>query len=92
MLGTILSCNPAWESDGQNSFNEWSLQRFSLRNKDRYIGKQDRWMYKAIITTFSTVYQRYQGDVRVIRKGYVQWNTIYGEQNTASNRIPSQAR
>ena len=29
-------------------------------------------------TSFSTVFQSYQDDVRVMMKGCVQWNLVYG--------------
>ena len=36
-----------------------------------------RWM-TCDFTSFSTVFQSYQDDGRVTRKGYVHWNPVYG--------------
>ena len=30
------------------------------------------------VTSFSTVFQSYQGDERMIMKGCVEWNPVYG--------------
>ena len=40
-------------------------------------GWMDGWMDDAILTSFSTVFQSYQGDERLIMKGCVQWNRVY---------------
>ena len=37
----------------------------------------DGWM-TCVFTSFSTVFQTYQDDVRLIMKGCVQWNSVYG--------------
>ena len=37
----------------------------------------DGWM-TCDFTSFSTVFQSYQDDVRMIMKGCVQWNSVYG--------------
>ena len=42
-----------------------------------YHGWMDRWM-PCDFTSFSTVFQSYQDDVRMIMKGCVQWNFVYG--------------
>ena len=39
--------------------------------------KMDGWM-TCDFTSFSTVFQSYQGDGRLIMKGCVQWNSVYG--------------
>ena len=35
-------------------------------------------------TPFSTVFQSYQDDERLIMKGRVQWNSVYGREDFAS--------
>ena len=37
----------------------------------------DGWM-TCEFTSFSTVFQSYQNDARLIMKGCVQWNSVYG--------------
>ena len=44
----------------------------------------DRWM-NCDFTTFSTVFQSYQDDGRLIMKGYVQRNSVYGLEDFASS-------
>ena len=39
----------------------------------------DGWMI-CDFTSFLTVFQSYQDDVRMIMKGCVQWNSVYEEQ------------
>ena len=41
------------------------------------IFQMDGWM-TCDFTSFLTVFQSYQDDVRMIMKGYVQWNSVYG--------------
>ena len=42
-----------------------------------YMYKMDGWM-TCDFTSFLTVFQSYQDDVRMIMKGCVQWNSVYG--------------
>ena len=49
-----------------------------LRNiRKDYLMKVDEWM-TCDFTSFSTVFQSYQDDRRMVMKGCVQWNPIYG--------------
>ena len=41
-------------------------------------------MLDAILMSFLTVFQSYQDAVRVIMKGCVQWNSVYGREDFAS--------
>ena len=41
-------------------------------------GWMDGWMDNAIFTFFSSVFQSYQDDGRLILKDCVQWNSVYG--------------
>ena len=38
----------------------------------------DGWMYDLRFMSFSKVFQSYQDDGRLIMKGCVQWNSVYG--------------
>ena len=42
-----------------------------------FIEVLDGWM-NCDFTSFLTVFQSYQDDVRMIMKGCVQWNSVYG--------------
>ena len=42
-----------------------------------YVNQDDGWM-TCDFTSFSTVFQSYQDDGRLIMKGSVQWSSIYG--------------
>ena len=51
-----------------------------MRMKERQISYKVRWMDGWMIcdfTSFLTVFQSYQDDVRMIMKGCVQWNSVY---------------
>ena len=41
---------------------------------------------------FSTVFQPYQDDGRLIMKGHVQWNSVYGREDLTSSGIYSSRR
>ena len=47
-----------------------------------YLG--DGWM-TCDLTSFLTVFQSYQGDVWMIMKGCVQWNSVYGWEDFTSS-------
>ena len=50
---------------------------FTAANKDLVTDRwTDEWMDNAIFTSFSTVFQSYQDDVRLMMKGCVKWNSI----------------
>ena len=57
---------------------------FKVYNKD-WNGWMDGWM-TCDFTSFSTVFQSYQDDGRLIMKGCVQWNSVYDWEDVASNR------
>ena len=42
-------------------------------------------------TSFSIVFQSYQGNGRLIMKGCVQWSSVYGSEDFASSRDPTQS-
>ena len=45
----------------------------------------DGWM-TCNFMSFSTVFQSYQDDERLIMKGCVQWNSVYGEEDFTLSR------
>ena len=47
------------------------------KKKNKLDDWMDGWM-TCDFTSFSTVFQSYQDDGRLIMKGCVQWNSIYG--------------
>ena len=50
----------------------------------------DGWM-TCDLTSFLTVFQSYQDDVRMIMKGCVQWNSVYGREDFTSSEDGTQS-
>ena len=42
-----------------------------------YLTRIDGWMTHKSFTSFSTIFQSYEDDRRLIIEGCVQWNTVY---------------
>ena len=53
------------------------IQVFVFTRNHHLKNKLDGWM-TCDFTSFSTVFQSYQDDERLIMKGCVQWNPVYG--------------
>ena len=52
--------------------------RHVYSNGEKNNQKKYRSMYDLRFTSFSTVFQSYQDDERLVMKGCVQWNRVYG--------------
>ena len=85
----LCLCLPPWiiiqhPSKGKSSltgktslFKEEQLPLAFEPTAIRKEGMDDGWM-TSDFTSFSTVFRSYQDDERMIMKGCVQWNSIYG--------------
>ena len=66
--------------------NQQNRLTYPTPNKNGDTGKINGWMDGKMIydlTSFSTVFQSYQDDGRMIMKGCVHWNSVYGREDLA---------
>ena len=61
-------------------------QNTEMNAKTQTLQEDDGWMEYGF-TSFLTVFQSYQDDGKLIIKGCMQWNSIYGREHFASSGI-----
>ena len=86
LIGPDIAGHPVWNLRTKTPQNEattvpWHQGTQCILVKKTELHRMDGWMAGWMIcdfTSFSTVFQSYQDDGRMVLKDCVQWNPVYG--------------